>query len=255
VHNQPDTLHTNTLDSYEWPLCTAGPDNGPHAHRLWAEELDRQVCRPCEDQTRDRLIKLRVLFTQLNRTDMLMKGSSRGTSPTSGTRTAPIPLRLDVLNLTGPGGIATRLQNIEDAWLKAFGRPIKPTTDGVRVFGWSRTHPALRAVPGHVEFLLINLRSACENYESVGQDIDTIRVLHAECTALTSNEPRPGRVPIGVCPVHLATGLCGSPLTASTGSHRVHCTGCGSRWDGMGEWRNLRTAQEAMALETAGAAA
>src|SRR5207249_2453742 len=112
-----------------------------------------------------------------------------------------------------------------------------------------------RAVPGHVEFLAINLRRACEQYESIGQDIDTLRRLHAECTALATNEPRPGRVQTGTCPARLDNGPCGTPLTASTASHRIHCTGCGTRWDGMGEWRNLRAAQEAIALEPVGAAA
>jgi hypothetical protein len=179
---------------------------------------------------------------------MLMKSANRAGGGTSGTRTAPIPPRLDVLDFVGPGGIAAKLSAIEDAWRTAFGRPIKPASDGVRVFAWGRSYPA-RAVPGHAEFLAFNLRKACEQYESIGQDIETLRRLHGEGKALVEHERRPGRVQIGACPVHLDNGPCGTPLTASTASHRVHCTNCGTHWDGMGEWLNLRAAQEAVAAE------
>lgn len=235
MHHQPTGPdQTTTLDDYAWPVCTAC------GHQLWVDEANRQACRPCEDRTAQRIAELPHLFNNLNTTAMLMKGASRIGGATSGTRTAPIPPRLDVLNLTGPGGIATRLQVIEDAWRKAFNRRIAP---------WAG-NPA-QAVPAHAGFLAINLRRACETYESIGQDINDLRRLHAQCTALISNEPRTGRVPVGICPARIDTGPCGTPLTASTGSHHVRCETCGTRWDGMGEWRNLRAAQEAAALERA----
>jgi hypothetical protein len=40
-------------------------------------------------------------------------------------------------------------------------------------------------------------------------------------------------------------------LTASTGSHRIHCGSCGNRWETLGEWRELRAAQEAVLVEQA----
>ena len=270
MHQPTNGLDTDTLAGYEWPLCAAGPATGPHAHRLWAEELQRLVCRPCEDRTRKRLTELPTLFTQLNRTAMLMKGASQGGSPATGTRTAPIPARLEVLNLTSPGGIAARLQAIEDSWRQALGWPTPPPTarrtvypvwrdeSGTRhvgeathadhVYPYWRTDRPADVVPRCVTFLTNNILWASSSYESVADDIEEIRRLHTECTALTSNEPRTGRIPVGTCPIRLDTGHpCSSPLTASTGSHRVHCTGCGTRWDGMGEWRELRTAQEAVA--------
>lgn len=253
--HQPDGLETDTLAGYEWPLCAAGPATGPHAHHLWQNELDRLVCWPCEERTRERLTKLRGLFTQLNKTDMLMKGSSRTNAPTSGTRTAPVPLRLDVLNLTGPGGIATRLQAIEDSWRKAFGRRIElGVTDGLRVYPSWRANPA-HTIPGHIAFLAINLQKACEEYESIGQDINTIRVLHAECTAPVENKPRTGQVKIGLCPVRGENGPCATQLTATTRSFTTQCPTCGTTWEGRDEWQNLRHAQDQMLTELAGAAA
>ena len=83
----------------------------------------------------------------------------------------------------------------------------------------------------------------------MGQDIDDLRKLHAECAALASGEKRPGRVQIGVCPTVVGDAWCGTQLTASTGSHRIHCGSCGARWETLGEWRELRAAQEAVAEE------
>lgn len=233
MHHQP-----TGLDEYEWPTCLSC------ARHLWETELNRLACRPCEDRTAQRIAELPHLFNSLNTTAMLMKGASRIGGATSGTRTAPIPPRLDVLNLVGPGGLATRLRDIEDAWRTAFNRRIAP---------WAGS-PA-EAVPVHANFLAINLRRACESYESIGQDINDLRRLHTECKALTSNERRPGRIQVGACPVPLDNGPCATPLTASTASHRVHCDGCGTRWEGMGEWRSLRAAQEALQLEKAAVAA
>lgn len=232
--------HPDALDEYSWPVCVT-PRCGK---QLWVAEVNRWACRPCEDVTSHRIAELPGLFRQLNTTAMLMKGASRIGGATSGSRTPPIPPRIDVLSLVGPGGIAARLRDIEDAWRKALGWTVAP---------W-RGSPA-QAVPDHAKFLHDNLLWACGSYEPVGQDIDDLRRLHAECSALASNEKRPGRVQIGVCPVRVDDGWCGTPLTASTGSHRVHCGGCGARWDGLGEWRDLRAAQERVLAEAAGVAA
>lgn len=224
--------HPSDLDDYSWPVCVT-----PRCKRqLWVAEAGRWACRPCEDRAAQHIAELPGLFTQLNTTAMLMKGSGRTSGPT-GSRTPPIPPRLDVLNLVGPGGIAARLRDIEDAWRNTLGWTVAP---------W-RGSPA-EAIPDHARFLRDNLLWACSSYESVGQDIDDLRKLHAECTALAAGEKRPGRVAIGVCPARLEHGPCGTQLTASTASHRVHCSGCGTRWDGLGEWRELRAAQEAVAV-------
>ncbi|MDH6610296.1 hypothetical protein M2164_005931 [Streptomyces sp. SAI-208] len=221
-------------DGYEWPVCVT-----PRCNRqLWVAEAGRWACRPCEDATAARIAELPALFARLDSTAALMKGANRVSSGSSGTRTAPIPPRLDVLNLVGPGGVAARLSAIEDAWRSALGWTIAP---------W-RGNPA-QAMPHLAEFLTNNLLWACSSYEEVGQDIDDLRRLHAECAALVSGEQRPGRVQIGVCPIVVDDGWCGTQLTASTSSHRIHCGGCGARWETLGEWRELRTMQEAMAEE------
>lgn len=225
-------------DEYVWPTCVAcGRD-------LWEVELQRLACRPCGDRTLARITELPALFRQLDSTAALMKGARRATNGGSGSRTAPIPPRLDVLNLVGPGGVAARLSAIEDAWRQTLGWTVAP---------W-RGNPA-QAVPELAAFLANNLLWACSGYREIGQDVDDLRRLHAECTALVNDERRPGRVQIGNCPVSLDDGLCWTPLTASAASHRVRCGGCGTRWETIREWRDLRAAQDAVLAEAAGIAA
>jgi hypothetical protein len=246
VHDNPAEL-----DEYSWPVCVTPRCN----KRLWVAESDRWACRPCEDATAIRITELPSLFEKLNTSSMLMRGARKPGATTSGSRTPPIPPRLDVLALVAPGGgIAARLQAIEDSWRSALGWPIEPRTDGQRVFASWRINP-VEAVKEHTRFLTNNLLWACSSYESVGQDIDDLRRLHGECTALANHEPRAGRVQIGACPTPVDNGWCGQPLTAATDNHRVHCRTCGARWDGLGEWRELRSAQEAVLAEASGAAA
>ncbi|MEV4784011.1 hypothetical protein AB0K53_00905 [Streptomyces tuirus] len=234
MHHHPDSL-----DQFEWPTCVT-PRCG---RQMWVAEAGRYACRPCQEATAQRVRELPALFRQLDTTANLMRGSRRP-GGTSGSKTPPIPPRLEVLALVGPGGAAARLLAIEDAWRAALGWTIAP---------W-RGNPA-QAMPHLVDFLTNNLLWACSSYEEVGQDIDDLRRLHAECAALVSGEKRPGRVQIGACPVVLDDGWCGTQLTASTGSHRIHCGGCGARWETLGEWRELRAAQERVLGEAAGVAA
>ncbi|MDP5310401.1 hypothetical protein [Streptomyces poriferorum] len=235
-------MHDNPAnDEYSWPTCTT-PNCG---RQLWVNETGRRACRPCEDQTVKRLGELPALFRRLNTTGALMRGAARGGGATSGSKTPPIPPRLEVLALLGPGGIATRLRDVEDAWRKALGWTVAP---------W-RGSPA-QAVPEHIRFLANNLPWACDAYESVGQDVEELRRLHAECTAADLNERRPGRVSIGRCPSRFDDGtLCAADLFATAASHRVRCGNCGSRWETLGEWKRLRQEQDVVLRNDARAAA
>lgn len=228
----------DTPADYSWPACVAC------GHELWTSEAGRQACRPCEDKTTKRLTELPVLFTQLNTAASLMRGARKVGAATSGSRVPPIPPRLEVLSLVAAGGVATRLRDIEDAWRVALGWTVAP---------W-RGSP-VEAVPEHIKFLVNNLPWASDSYESIGQDVDDIRRLLAECTAALTGERRPGRVNIGYCPVvNEETGtICGTPLTATAASPRIHCAGCGTEWPDMASWRDLRRAQDA-AIESEAAA-
>lgn len=227
------------LDDYSWPTCSAcGRD-------LWTAEAGRVACRPCEDKTATRITELPALFRQLDTTASLMRGARRPGAGGGSSKTPPIPPRLEVLALVGPGGVAARLSAIEDSWRAALGWTVAP---------W-RGSPA-QAVPHITGFLANNLLWACSSYDEVEQDIDDLRRLHAECTAIVNDERRPGRVQIGNCPILRADDrVCWTPLTARADSHRIHCGACDSRWETLGEWRELRAGQERVLAEAAGVAA
>ncbi|MFF7147490.1 hypothetical protein ACFZAO_05375 [Streptomyces griseoaurantiacus] len=265
MHHHPTSAG---LDDYDWPTCVA-PGCG---RQLWVAEAGRYACRPCEEATARRITELPALFARLNTTASLMRGARRSGAGASGSKTPPIPARLEVLALVGPGGVAARLQAIEDSWRQVLGWPTPPPVErrsvhpvwrdsrGVqhvgeavhedRVYPYWRAGSTADAVPRRVAFLANNLLWACSSYEEVGQDIEDLRRLHAECKAIVADERRPGRVKIGLCPVTLDDGgPCGAQLTATAASHRVHCGQCGTRWETLGEWRTLRAAQEAVTDE------
>jgi hypothetical protein len=233
-HEEP-IVHDNPAElDYEWPTCVT-----PRCNRqLWVAEAGRWACRPCEDRASQWIAELPGLYRQLDTTASLMRGARRPGGGSSGSKTPPIPPRLEVLALVGPGGVAARLAAIEDAWRSVLGWTVAP---------W-RGSPA-QAMPHLVEFLANNLLWACSSYEEVGQDIDDLRRLHGEMKAIVDGERRPGRVQIGACPVRLEGEPCAAPLTASAASHRVRCGSCGARWETLGEWRELRAAQDAVLAE------
>ena len=77
-----------------------------------------------------------------------------------------------------------------------------------------------------------------------------------EATAALSGEVRPGRVKVGRCPVLLDDRRpCDEQLTASAATHRIRCPHCGTRWNDMNAWQELRRAQEARLRANAGVAA
>lgn len=227
---------TAAADDYRWPTCTNCQKP------LWEDELDRQACRPCQNRAAQHLATIGELYPILNTTTALTPGSrttnSNGAAPAK--IHAPLPLRVDVLDLTAPGGIGTRLQAIEDAWRLAFGRRIH-----VQTFAGGRINQATD-VPGHLTFLAINLERACESYDSISHDMKELAALAGACKAALANGPRPACVQIGTCPTRLDDQtICGTPLTAKTDRHTITCTSCGTRWDTPGAWRDLRAAQRA----------
>lgn len=238
-------------DDYTWPACTGC------TRPLWDTELGRYTCRPCQTRAAEHLATIAALYPHLNTTSALLPRRS-GTHTRSGTRTAaPLPVAVAVLDLTAPGGVATRLAAIEDAWRLALGRRIPVRHDHTRVFAAWRTNPTAD-VPQHVTFLRINLERACESYPEIGDDLTEIRRLHDQCktaalTALDPGEQRPGPIAIGPCPAvpDGATTPCMAPLTARPGAHRVDCRTCGARWEGARDWIALRTAQQALTAAAA----
>lgn len=221
----------NTLNDDDTPRCT-------HCQRLlFHHELDRWACNLCEDRAREHLNALPSLYEQLGDALTPTTGNSDG-SKVSVSRLAPLPVALAPLDLRAAGGMVSKLQAIEDNWRTVLGRPASPRSDGVRLFASWRSNPG-SDVPIHANFLVINLRWACERYEEVAYDLGVIRDLHNHAQTLITGQ-RESRVPIGHCPaVNENTGqACGEPLRVSPQALSICCRECGTQWD-RGEWLRL----------------
>lgn len=195
---------------------------------LHHDELTRWACRVCEDRALKQIRELATWYPRLG--DKLAPAGASGDNAgpvTGATRTGPLPVSLGVLDLVGPGGVATQLGVIEDDWRKTLGWTIATFRGN-----------AAEAIATVIPFLVNNLPWACGMYEDVAEDLKTIRILHARVDALV-NDRREAQVPLGCCPVVNAEGaICGQKLRVSPFSAEIRCTGCGTRW-ARDEWLRL----------------
>ncbi|MER7794883.1 hypothetical protein [Streptomyces sp. NPDC097640] len=103
-------------DDYTWPTCAAC------SRELRHDELGRIACRICQNRTDEHLEALAGetgLYAALTR--VLTPGAGTGEGRVSGSRTAPLPLRLEPLNLSARGGVVTVLQTWLVDWHDTLG--------------------------------------------------------------------------------------------------------------------------------------
>lgn len=144
---------------------------------------------------------------------------------------APLPVRLDVLDLRARGGIQ-RLAEWE-----------RDTRD---LLGWSP--PPFRGtveqtVTGTVTFLRNNLLWLCDQHPAV-RDLDReVAEITAEIRSIVDPvDPadRPRR--LGYCPTLLDGVLCGAVISLAPGRSSAACRWCGSDW-APSRWLELAAAQ------------
>jgi Zn finger protein HypA/HybF involved in hydrogenase expression len=221
---------------YRCPACT---------RLLYRDELERQVCRVCEDRAGVQLRELPALYEKLG--ECLAPGRAGDSGKVSGaTRTAPIPVSLAALDLRGPGGMTSTLLSIEDSWRTALGWGHPVRTDGTRVFSAGRSNPELD-LPKVVRFLTNNLPWACDRYEEAAYDLAEIGKLHSRAQAVISGVRR-RRVPLGCCPTLTPAGTaCGAQLHVDPSALEIKCRDCGARWH-RDSWLKLGAAMRELHL-------
>lgn len=221
----------------------AVPDEQEPAYRcthcprlLHHNELSRPACFVCEDRAVEQLLafpdrgETKGLYTQL--AAVLQPGRSgdtAGRGPAS--RTAPLPVSAEALDLRGPGGIVTKLLGIEQRW--RYWADFEPLS-----FRGSYE----QTLPKCVEFVVNNLPWACREYQGVAADLKLIGSLHTKAHAAVTGE-RDTKVPIGCCPVvdEESGAPCGEKLRVSPWALNIRCAGCGTKWD-RDEWLRLGAA-------------
>lgn len=189
-----------------------------------------QCCAGCQRKLLHQLNDTVDLYAMLPA--FLAPGSSAGAPKVSGSREAPLPLRLDVLNLLGAAAGGT----VHDP----HGDQTGTTPVVERLHSWERDWRETRGLsPGKgpatvtscTGFLRAQLDWAAREHPAIVEFATELRELVSELRVATG-DPRPK--PIGTC-----TNLvdrdgqrveCGHKLYAAPYSDVIRCRACGDRW-------------------------
>ncbi|MDX2528019.1 hypothetical protein [Streptomyces europaeiscabiei] len=202
--------------------CTA-----PHcARQLREHELTtaQQLCDPCIHRARDILASIPAALTVLHGS---LQRERRGDTGRAGTRTAPTPGRLDVLNLLGPAAVG----RIHDPYGQAHADQCgdRPLTDVL--IGWVRliveerhvNAPASLAAADLAGWLTGQLTWSVQQPwagEYVGELRDLDRVLRGIMRIDTRTRPVPRPCPS--CDLLY--------LSQVDWDRYIRCSGCGGCW-------------------------
>ncbi|MFI8962087.1 hypothetical protein ACIGO8_08220 [Streptomyces sp. NPDC053493] len=184
----------------DMPTCTRC------ARDLRDDELSRFLCRICEDRTAAALVAIPGLYQQLSQ--HLQRGASTGPA-VSGSKTAPLPLRIDVLDAqmeTGP--VLGPLQ----AWVRDWEH-----------HGHAELHEAgtlQDRVAGACRTLRFNLAWAVQHHPAIDEAADEIAAIVRTLQGMTGGE-KPARRLHAQCP-------CGHHLPFTLASRGETCRGCGA---------------------------
>lgn len=168
----------------------------------------------CADRLRTDLADIPGLYALMGA--VLAPGTAGGGSRVSGTRTAPLPVRLEPLSLRARGGIVTILATWEADWRETRG-----LTEAQR-------GTAERDLGGIVLWLRAHLPWAIDEHPAIQEFADEIRDVVRQCRAAAGLLPRMMR--IGECPALVGEAACGAALYADPQGHEIRCRECGTRW-------------------------
>ncbi|MET7788106.1 hypothetical protein ABZS93_16055 [Streptomyces sp900116325] len=179
---------------------------------LYADELGAYACRPCTERIDGHLRALagpNGLYAQLG--GRLAPGSGGGGPAVSGSRTAPLPVRLEPLSLMAKGGVVTILQT----WI----------VDWYDLLGWG--HPRWQGglqgqLDQAVKALRVNLPWAAANHAAIDGFAREVGQLWRQCEAQVTGERKPRVIPVA-CP-------CGTTLRVTLDTAGVKCGGCGEQY-------------------------
>lgn len=194
-----------SLDDATAPACTICRSN------LYADELDRYACRPCERRIDRDLLALAGpggLYARLCL--RIHPGKGGGGPAVSGSRGSTMPPNEAVLNLTANGGIVSTLETwVEDWATYGLGR----AGDGGRL---------QHRVDQAIGTLRLNLPRAVDRHPALDEFSREIWKLKRQCEAQISGERAPRRIPVQ-CP-------CGGVMRVTLDTEREECPGCGTEY-------------------------
>lgn len=195
---------------------------------LYQDELGHRACQPCANRTDGHLLAIAGadgLYAQLR--TRLVPGSGSGQPSVSGSRTAPLPLRLEPLSLLAPGGIVTLLQD----WL----------IDWHEQLGWTRprqTGSLQQQCDQVVHGLRVNIAWAAAHHPAFADFASEVAALRRQCERQITGD-RPERRIAVAC-------QCGGTLHVTLSTPGTRCVDCGQQY-GHAEALQLPLARRAAA--------
>lgn len=183
------------------------------ARALYEDEFGHQACRPCTDRVDQSLRALAGpdgLYARL--ADSLHPGSGSGGPAVSGSRTAPLPLRLAPLSLAARGGVVTVLQTWIVDWHDLLGYR-HPRWEG-------DLQQQCDQVVGRLRVLL---PWAAEQHGAFDEFAAELFSLVRQCEAATGGERGPRKFGVNC--------TCGATLKITIESPGKRCDGCGAQYD------------------------
>lgn len=172
-------------------------------------ELDRLACRICQDRGVTMLRAFPALYDQLG--GLLEPGSGRGDGRVSGTRGAPLPCSLHVLDLRARGGLVTVLADWEAAVRAELGWPAATFRGDLR-----------QTLAGAVAFLVANAPWIYASFSAVADLHCELRALHGHATRMVTGEKAERRVTVQCG--------CGQPLRVTLTTPGRRCGTCGAQY-------------------------
>lgn len=176
---------------------------------LLDDEFGRLSCRICQDRGTTMIRALPGLYDQLG--DLLEPGSGRGGGRVSGTRGAPLPCSLEVLDMRARGGLVTVLDDWEAAVRAELGWPAASFRGDLR-----------QTLAGAVTFLAANAPWIYCSFSAVADLHHELRALHIHATRMVTGEQAERRVTVA-CP-------CGARLRVTLTTPGRRCATCGQQY-------------------------
>ena len=198
-------MHTAHADDAPTPTCIACRRD------LYADEYNRYACRPCQDRadlTLRRLPGPDGLYARL--ATVTMPGRGGGIGPVSGSRTAPLPVRLEPLSLSARGGVVTILQTWLVDWHDRLGW-LHPRWEGDLQQQLDQVVYALRT----------NLDWAAAEHPAFDEFLTETTRLVRQCELVITGERKERRVSV-VCP-------CGALLSVTISTPGKRCHACNTQ--------------------------
>ena len=198
--------HAPIDDGHIWPTCD------PCGRQLRHDELGRRACRLCQDRVDLALRQLPGpdgLYAAL--ATVLAPGISSGVGPVSGSRSAPLPIRLEPLSLTARGGVVTVLQDWQVDWHEQLGWRHPRWNGGLQ-----------QQLDDAVHALRVNLEWAAASHPAFGDFAREVASLVRQCERQITGERAERRVSVA-CP-------CGTTLRVTVSTPGARCRGCGTQY-------------------------